>query len=1432
MRARSKLMPLLVGVLFSTLVADAAEWTGGGGDAKWSSVGNWDVEPQVGGAIAFNTAAGGLSVFDLAGFGVSSLAFGAQAGSFTLGGETPLAIAQSLANHSSVAQTVSVPLRLGALDGSFTIDAAGPLALTSTDSYSPLASLVKTGTGEVTLADPLVAAPATVDVQAGTLKLGARNETTLIRYNLEQVDVTEVLLWRNVDLANVFGVDAVATSPSWNEATVPICPFFWVNNGTNATVQIQQFSSDKYNKASCLTLTQRGDDVYAVAVGRRTNKGEKTRYLGTDAISKFAYTGGYYVGQLRPVCYNSVFLTGDFQPVWKGVRLADVTGCTGLMSGKAVTEGVHLAKGYFWSYDAVNDTATVQIQYPDGGYTKVVHVELRQAGDVVEARAIASGNVAGENLLGTDLASRTNFTVASSPTTDGYGVGKLIPLPQAEAEREATLGGLKVASGARLDVNVAHTTPNAVAETGATYLKTIYVEGTGPDGTGALYNSVAGDGEGYSFRNVTLTGDTMVGGGYLGLGSLIANTRAHLTGTDAVFTVANTVFALADADLDVAQIVARNGTLRLAGKLDGTVPGGVRLENGERAELKAVTLAQTIPLTVVEQGTAAIDVTGGASTLVGDLTIAADAEATLATEASLAVRGTTTVNGALTQSGAGGLLLEGTLAGSGTLAGTNVRFTGSSARWAMTADDQGFVAKVDTTGVADVAFLTALKGIDVVFTGTMKQQFVVHPACSLSPVEVAAIDLVVTDANGMPVKGCSLALDGGALVLKICDDTIPRHAYWTNAVGDGDVSNVGNWACTNDFGSAAVSLPTLDSTVHLPNDVVFNCTNGAAILYKEIRFPSSLCGDSDWQGLGTVNITNTVRLNGHKLYLSGMSGSGAIVDGANGYQELEYIESTGKEYIDTKWSPLANDRVECSVNVSSDQGTRPWPYLFGSGANFDLVLGSLAKQFAFVHTSNNSLLYFPQNDLQGRRVDFACQGATATATVDGETTTISYAGNVDLSSDQSLSFYIFQKNTPNAANRLHANWWTAMKLYSFTIISQGNKVREFAPVKRLSDNAIGLLDRVNNVFYGNASGKGGFLAGPIKTIESGGEVHIVVPQGARVSNSMLALSGTVKLVKEGAGTFVASKKNQQYCGGTLIAEGTFEAPDWGINGIYGPDGVTVTVLSNGTFSATAVAHTKRRFILAGGRIHKAATSDTLGSEWFDDVELTADSTMSGVGYGFIGRNFTETKLNLNGHTLTLDICNGSNTSCFDLCNLTVTGGGCIHAIHGGYVRLGGNGGSGVTAPTTTFWTDAPVIGKSASTFLNYKDSSTSTLNQDSAPITVLGRFTPDTNWQSTILADGATLDLSALDQPIATTCPFTGPSAHTCSLAFATNAVITVDLGARTVAAHTPVVSWPLETPPDNLGTLTFQAPRGARYTVVKGDDGIYIETGLFIIVR
>ena len=56
-----------------------------------------------------------------------------------------------------------------------------------------------------------------------------------------------------------------------------------------------------------------------------------------------------------------------------------------------------------------------------------------------------------------------------------------------------------------------------------------------------------------------------------------------------------------------------------------------------------------------------------------------------------------------------------------------------------------------------------------------------------------------------------------------------------------------------------------------------------------------------------------------------------------------------------------------------------------------------------------------------------------------------------------------------------------------------------------------------------------------------GELHIVVPEGRELLVS-LALTGNLKVVKEGAGRLVLGRAGQTFTGGVVVAEGMAYAP--------------------------------------------------------------------------------------------------------------------------------------------------------------------------------------------------------------------------------------------------------------------------------------------------
>ena len=193
----------------------------------------------------------------------------------------------------------------------------------------------------------------------------------------------------------------------------------------------------------------------------------------------------------------------------------------------------------------------------------------------------------------------------------------------------------------------------------------------------------------------------------------------------------------------------------------------------------------------------------------------------------------------------------------------------------------------------------------------------------------------------------------------------------------------------------------------------------------------------------------------------------------SGYTELEYIESTGTQYIRLDYTPDSDTRVVLDHQLTDTQSTQA-------------VLGS--------RTSTSSADVFSVFVTNGQlRTDYAANehgSFTATTsretldkdgrvtTYNGQTSTLSAATftcprPMVLFSVQNVSGaqgYVFDDQVDNRPVK--------MRLYSCQIYDGDALARDLVPARRQSDSAVGLYDTVTDTFYGNA-GTGSFTAGPV-----------------------------------------------------------------------------------------------------------------------------------------------------------------------------------------------------------------------------------------------------------------------------------------------------------------------------------------------------------------
>lgn len=181
------------------------------------------------------------------------------------------------------------------------------------------------------------------------------------------------------------------------------------------------------------------------------------------------------------------------------------------------------------------------------------------------------------------------------------------------------------------------------------------------------------------------------------------------------------------------------------------------------------------------------------------------------------------------------------------------------------------------------------------------------------------------------------------------------------------------------------------------------------------------------------------------------------------YQEVEYIESTGTQYINTGVIGKSGIRILATMGWRTLSNT-----LFGSRKD-----GNATRFFVTYYNSRIDFGYtgdivsgiYPQAG-QLYEIDFDTRNSTKRFGVDGI-----YITNI-ANIDTKCNIYIFCYNRNGTIMSQSKSIFKSM-----TITNTNNEIlRDFIPCYRKSDGEIGMYDTVSRTFYTNA-GTGTFLKG-------------------------------------------------------------------------------------------------------------------------------------------------------------------------------------------------------------------------------------------------------------------------------------------------------------------------------------------------------------------
>lgn len=216
----------------------------------------------------------------------------------------------------------------------------------------------------------------------------------------------------------------------------------------------------------------------------------------------------------------------------------------------------------------------------------------------------------------------------------------------------------------------------------------------------------------------------------------------------------------------------------------------------------------------------------------------------------------------------------------------------------------------------------------------------------------------------------------------------------------------------------------------------------------------------------------------------------------SGYTKLDYIESSGTQYINTGFTPKGNSRVVMDFEnmlIPADAAA-----LFGARTDTEKNVFGMWFDTTAVQPHYGSVGYNTKpiavSSYNVRQIYDLNKGV---ATVGGTSVTFS-----QLTFNSSCALTLLAMNTNGEVDERRASG----KIYSAKVYDNGTLVRDFIPCKNAS-GTIGLWDNVNSVFYANA-GTGTFSTGTKhKTLIDG--------TGYEIKSGRVLIAGTGYDIKKG-----------------------------------------------------------------------------------------------------------------------------------------------------------------------------------------------------------------------------------------------------------------------------------------------------------------------------
>ncbi len=387
---------------------------------------------------------------------------------------------------------------------------------------------------------------------------------------------------------------------------------------------------------------------------------------------------------------------------------------------------------------------------------------------------------------------------------------------------------------------------------------------------------------------------------------------------------------------------------------------------------------------------------------------------------------------------------------------------------------------------------------------------------------------------------------------------------------------------------------------------------------RTINADYTLTTDEAVDGVLSVAYGATVDLAGHNLTVKGLKGGGNPTLGNGRYQILEYVTADGTQCVQTDYTPFKLDHVETKLRHSAislqflygarkSGGSQAFACLKNSEAIFRVDHGSKQSSPSLgINSTGVDYLLTVESSLSGskaetKRID---NGTVSSSRVTRDGAFVETPGPIAILTivDYDDAGNVSQYNSNKMKGRFY--WFRA---YGW----DGDLKCNIVPVKDTkgtadaSDDEVGLYNLVTGTFlapttgtftdYGtNTTDEGGQI---INTATTPSELRVNVAAGETTENREVQISGNVKLVKQGDGTFVATHPCQSYHGGTDIEAGVLKC---GTPGRRQPFGLTGdNLLMNGNFDAC---------VITNGNTYQYTSS----AAWPENPYWTCDGKNAGI----------------------------------------------------------------------------------------------------------------------------------------------------------------------------------------------------------------------------